>query len=260
MTKPSRSELKAGLFINLGLGLLLVAVLILGRNLSFLAGANRYFVQLPNAAGIVPGGKVRIGGVAAGKVEGFDLGARPGSVQVQLSVDRDYAQYIRQDTRAGVETEGIVGDRVIELSPGSPGLPEIQPGHEIPARQSGDLVETLRHVASGLDSIVGTFAAEDRAGSLAQSLSQASRNLESLTASIDQAPRSRSLESSLKNLDEILGKINRGNGTAARLINDPGLYDDLKALTGEANQNRILRNVVRKALADARKKQSQAPD
>ncbi len=44
------------------------------------------------------------------------------------------------------------------------------------------------------------------------------------------------LESATGNLNEILEKINHGEGTLGRLINDPSMYDNLDSLTVELNK------------------------
>jgi phospholipid/cholesterol/gamma-HCH transport system substrate-binding protein len=51
-------------------------------------------------------------------------------------------------------------------------------------------------------------------------------------------------------LREILDSIRRGEGTAGKLVMDPGLYDDLRALLGHANRNALLRAVVRSTLEE----------
>ena len=56
------------------------------------------------------------------------------------------------------------------------------------------------------------------------------------------------LKNALKGLDGVMSKINNGTGTLGALINDPGLYDDAKALLGGANRNRIIRNLVRQTV------------
>jgi phospholipid/cholesterol/gamma-HCH transport system substrate-binding protein len=55
----------------------------------------------------------------------------------------------------------------------------------------------------------------------------------------------------MKNLECITDKINNGTGTLGAMINDPGLYDNAKSLMGEANRNRIVRNLVRQTLKEA---------
>ena len=51
-------------------------------------------------------------------------------------------------------------------------------------------------------------------------------------------------------LREILGSIRRGEGTAGKILMDPGLYDDLRALFGRANRNALMRAVVRSTLEE----------
>ena len=53
------------------------------------------------------------------------------------------------------------------------------------------------------------------------------------------------MSSAAKHLQGVLDKIDSGNGTVGALINDPGLYDDFRALMGGANRNRVIRNLVR---------------
>lgn len=51
-------------------------------------------------------------------------------------------------------------------------------------------------------------------------------------------------------LREILDSINRGEGTLGKLVTDPTLYDEVTALFGRANRNRLLRAVVRSTVKE----------
>ncbi len=53
------------------------------------------------------------------------------------------------------------------------------------------------------------------------------------------------LEKTTAQLNDVIGRIDRGEGTVGSLINDPGVYDDIRALLGRAKRNRILRTVIR---------------
>jgi phospholipid/cholesterol/gamma-HCH transport system substrate-binding protein len=64
------------------------------------------------------------------------------------------------------------------------------------------------------------------------------------------------LKKIVKNLESITEKINTGNGTLGALVNDPGLYDNVKALVGQTNRNRILRNLVRQTLRESEGKEA----
>lgn len=54
-------------------------------------------------------------------------------------------------------------------------------------------------------------------------------------------------------LKDILDAVRRGEGTFGKLVNDPALYDDLRALAGRANRNALLRAVVRSTLSENEK-------
>ena len=61
-----------------------------------------------------------------------------------------------------------------------------------------------------------------------------------------------------KNAADILEKVNNGTGTLGALVNDPGLYEDARALVGGANRNRIVRNLVRKTAKDGEAAKNEA--
>ena len=58
----------------------------------------------------------------------------------------------------------------------------------------------------------------------------------------------------MNHLNSILEKIDQGQGTVGAMINDPGLYDDAKALVGQVNRNRIMRNLIRQTIKDNKDK------
>ena len=227
-------EFKVGLFLNLGIALLIVALVILGTQTSLLTPKASYQVTLPNAGGLLKGAKVMLAGVRVGTVDDFDLKVKPGSVVLRFSIPRKYAELVRSDSTAEVVTEGVVGDRVIELTPGSPGLAQLQPGAEISYRPRMQLYHVV-----------------DQAGQLITRLNGVARNLDRLVSNPN-------FDATLERLNRILTKIDRGSGTLSALLNDLALYDDAKALMGQANENRVLRNLVRKTLKDAEKQRQPA--
>jgi hypothetical protein len=76
------------------------------------------------------------------------------------------------------------------------------------------------------------------------------RHLDQLTDRLKQLDVA-TLDQSLVSLNSILAKIDHGNGSLGAFVNDPDLYDAAKSLMGEANSNRIVRNLVRQGIKDA---------
>jgi phospholipid/cholesterol/gamma-HCH transport system substrate-binding protein len=66
------------------------------------------------------------------------------------------------------------------------------------------------------------------------------------------------IKKTVTNLNQIFEKINNGTGTLGALVNDPGLYDEMRALMGGANRNRIIRNLVRQTIKESEEKNAAA--
>ncbi len=91
----------------------------------------------------------------------------------------------------------------------------------IAALQSRELqstIETVRVRAAAIDSA--------QVDSTVRSLRQASANMATVTGE---------LRTTSDRLNAILAKVESGDGTAAKLINDPGLYNDLRRVLGRVD-------------------------
>lgn len=268
MRSERRMEIKVGLFLNLAIALALLAIWILGGTHNLFSRQNSYTLSLESAEGLTQGSKVMIAGVQAGRVDSFHLDTANRQVRVVVRIDNKFAHSIRQDSTAEVLTEGVLGDRVVSLTAGSQSSPELQPGQEIPARPvpsinqiivKGDrLLVTLNQIADHFNRIINEIQAKGRTKELMKQVTDAAQGISVLVKNLNREVDGIQLKSAVKRLDSILAKIDRGNGTLGGLINDPVLYDDMKALIGEANSNRVVRNLVRKSVKDSEEKSEQA--
>src|SRR5207247_101214 len=81
------------------------------------------------------GATVRLAGVQIGRVGGVHLPGQPGGkVRVDLNIARRYADRIRKDSIARIETQGLLGDKVVEVTVGTTATPPLQPGEVLAAR------------------------------------------------------------------------------------------------------------------------------
>ncbi len=110
-----------------------------------------FYVTYNFAGGIEVGSPVRVSGIKVGKVESIDFFVpvdgndvalkEPGSanesldksksitpLRLKISVRRDAAVGVRKDSRFYINLAGIIGDRYIEITPGTVGAARIQPG------------------------------------------------------------------------------------------------------------------------------------
>jgi len=230
----NRLHLKVGLFINIGIILFIGAVLALGRAKNVFSRSSSYYISTRDAQGLIRGATVMLSGVSVGTVSNFEIKPGPRPVKISISIDSGYSDLIRVGTIASLSTVGVVGERIVAITPGDASNPLIAEKQEIPFHE----LPNLGRVATEVDRLIGRL----------------NRIAEKLDRGIDPVK----IDSLVEALDRVVTKVDRGSGTISALLNDPELYDDAKALLGEANENRVVRNLVRRAVQNAQKQPEQA--
>ncbi len=269
-TKRMETEVKVGFFVSLGLVLIMLAILLLGSAENFLSRKTSYFIHVSNVEGLIQGAKVVLGGVSVGTVQDIKLDNDRRDIRVELAVSQDGASWIHQDATAEIATQGVLGDKFVSILPGNEKLPHLPEKSEIPFVPSkgltqflskGDqLLVTLNSLSGNLDQMVRAFNTGNRSELFFRGMAETSRNLSSATEKINKQLDSLRINKVISNLESITDKINGGTGTVGALINDPSLYDSAKLLVGEANRNRIMRNLVRQTLRDSEDSAAKASD
>lgn len=242
MNKRHKAELRAGLFLNLGLALLMLVLFLFGSKLNIFSSNISYHFVVPNAQGLLAGAKVLIAGVDAGKVDSFSVDPDTRAVRVEVDIFPKFQNFMREDSFADLTTQGILGDKVVNITPGTQTRPLIEPNGELPVQLSTSLFELVGkgdRLVTDLDKLI--LNVNETLGSIAP-------GAKGSLAKLDTA---------LNRLNSIFAKIDSGNGTVGALINDPQLYDDAKSLVGETNNNRIVRNLIRKSIADSEARQAE---
>ena len=218
-----RRRLRVGLFTAALLGLMAVAVLLMGRTQGLFTRHVRFETLFTDVGGLVPGAQVRLNGVVAGAVDEVTLPGDPAKreIQVTFSVDERVARRIREDSKVVIKTLGLLGDRYLEVSSGSPKVPRLAPGSVVPSEeppnvaevisQSGDVVANVRAISASLRRILERVErGEGVVGELTMKPELGREILERLNAT-------------LGDTDAILKDVRSGRGVLGRLIVDPKL-------------------------------------
>jgi phospholipid/cholesterol/gamma-HCH transport system substrate-binding protein len=258
MRKSLEIELKVGAFITVGVALVLVSILVLGSSQSLLVRKNTYVTHYTNVDGLIPGAKVVMGGLQVGTVSEIEFNPANRDIEVKMEIARSQADWVRKDSTVQIQTQGMLGDKFIEISRGADDQPILPEGSEIPANVGGGLSQflsksdqllvTLQGIAGSMDRLLKTFEYGRRSEIFFEGMAKTAKNMASASEKLNQELSDVQLKGASKNLNEILAKINDGTGTLGALVNDPGLYDDVKALMGGANRNRVMRNLVRQTI------------
>jgi len=251
-TKIPWGELRVGLLIVAAIAVLLWASFS-GGGTSIFEPKMSFKTYFENVNGLVNGSPVWIAGLEVGnvtsvKIVNLDERRR---VEVNFRVLESVHNLITSDASVKVGTIGFIGDKYIEVIPGTTGLPLLEEGSVIQGERPADLGEmfgqgrdamvSVQKVVDNLVAITDKMkAGQGSAGKLMADdtlFNEMTRMLVSLTALIEELQNSQkkivsSVENISTNLDGITEKVNSNQGTLGKIIADPGLYDNLHSSTG----------------------------
>src|ERR1700689_835802 len=128
-------EIKVGIFVICGLITGMLAVFLIGTTRDLWEPQVSYMTAFRDVAGLKPGAPVRMGGLDIGTVTNVANGpdVQDTRIFVKMSITAKEAQRIRADTVARVVNKGLLGDKMVELSVGSPNQPSLNPGSLVPS-------------------------------------------------------------------------------------------------------------------------------
>ena len=187
------ASLKVGIVVLSGLLILVIAIISIGRIGEFFSPRVSLQALFSDVKGLKKGAPVWLSGVEVGNVKEIELpmDGNPNGIRVIMEVDANMRALIKADSSAMIRTQGLLGDKYVEISLGSASAGPLSPDTPI----QGALPTDLKELVSG--------------GS--ETLEEMSRFL--------------------KNIDGLITKLSDGRGTAAHLVNDPTLYNAVREFT-----------------------------
>lgn len=160
-------QLRIGAFILVALGVFLAIVYLLGARARYFESKYDFVAEFTEVGGLIEGATVRLAGVQIGRVTSVVLPPQPGGkVRVTMTVARRFQDRIRQNSEARISTQGLLGDKIVEITIGSPGAPPLGPGELLASQDPQEMGRMFAEGAATLKSInelVSTLrAAADR--------------------------------------------------------------------------------------------------
>src|SRR4051794_36395803 len=134
MSKHMETEIKVGIFVSLGIGLIMLAILILGGTQDLLSTRNKFTAHFKSVEGLLVGAKVIVGGVTVGTVDTIEFDDQNRNIVVQLSVSKKASNWIRKNSTIEISTQGVLGDKFLNINMGTEDFPLLPGGSEIPFR------------------------------------------------------------------------------------------------------------------------------
>src|SRR5438132_20153 len=200
--RPGSQTARVGFLVFVALAILIATIMSLGGEQKFWERKVQYEVHFARTNGLQVGAPVSLTGVTIGSVAEMRFPPDPTAsyIQVLVNVLGDATPRIHENSVATIRTFGLLGDRYVELSAGSPDSPPLP---------AGGLISSIDPV--DYEAVLG------QSGDIVT-------NVVEVTAS----------------LKVVLQAIERGEGTLGKLVNDPSRYHEAKALVGGARRSWLL--------------------
>lgn len=149
---------RIGFFVVLGLLFLSAGVFLIG-NKEFLFNSTYLLkTDFQNVTGLNNGAEVRVAGVHEGTINRIDLPADPGGkVTVVMKLHSSTRNIIRKDSIASIKTEGLLGNKYVEISFGSEKAQPVMNDDVIASEVPFDMAAQAKALAADADTGVKAF-------------------------------------------------------------------------------------------------------
>lgn len=258
-------QLRVGAFVLASLLVFAGLVYMLGRSAGLFERQYRLVASFGQIGGLIQGATVRLAGVPVGHVGEIRLPeAGSAKVRVELLIARRVQDRIRTDSVARIETLGLLGDKILDVTLGSPAAAVLQDGADLRSEEPFDTARLTQQGAELLRNLVDlsgelrTTLARVTGSPVGADLTETARALRTLATEIERGQGvlhrlvyDRKLGAALADAGETLRQVGETVRRIDRVLADPraaGLAGEAERTLAEARAaaervNRILREV-----------------
>ncbi len=228
-------ELKVGMFILAGLAILVFIIFSIGDINISKAGYN-ITITFDFASGLGSSAPVRLAGVGVGRVDGIHVVYNEKDKKTYAEV-RAWIQEgtkIEEDAVVTINTLGLLGEKYLEILPGTPGKPILASGSVIAGKDPVMMEKVTENLVNITESIsVIARRLKNGEGTIGKLLTEDSvyNNLDSLLIELNGF--SKGLDGFSTNLKGFAEKLNSNQGTIGRLLTEDKIYRDMEAFVAD---------------------------
>jgi phospholipid/cholesterol/gamma-HCH transport system substrate-binding protein len=259
-------KLKVGYTVFVGLIIFFIFIILVGTEGYYFSKTYNLNILVKSTQGLIEGGKVSLGGLKIGQIDKIEFTTvnNQNLVKIKLALLEKYKSQITEHSYASIESSGLLGDKLINISLGNPSERAMNEGEYLPVKESlsleslsekiEPLVNNINVLAANLKTITDTI--KDGNGSIGKlmfgseatnKLTSILRNLESFAQNINKQDNTigklanndelyNDLSSLTQNLKEVVDSIKSGKGTLGKLVSNDSLYTNLNEFTYKLNK------------------------
>jgi phospholipid/cholesterol/gamma-HCH transport system substrate-binding protein len=235
MATQTISNTKLGLLVLSGLFLFILTLYIIGKNQNMFGSSYRLKARFTEVNGLMKGNNIRFSGIQAGTVKSVRI-IDDTTIEVVMLINNDLKPYIHTNAAASIGTEGLIGNKIINIIPGRSNAPVAEEGDMLNTRHlvsTDDMLQTLSktndNFATISEGLKQTIQRINTSAALWRLLNDSSlpANTRSALAHIRQA--SANADRLTGDLQSLISDVRRGKGAAGTLLADSAFAGKLTA-------------------------------
>jgi len=233
MEAQVKNNLKLGSLVLAGMALLVLALYGVGKNQNLFGSNFRLKARFVNVNGLMKGNNIRFSGIQVGTVSDIRI-LNDTSIEVIMLINQKMKPFIHNNALASIGTEGLMGNKIINIMPSPSPAPLVAENDLLVARPVASTDEMLQTLSRSNENIA--FLSED----LRNTVRKISRSttLQSLLNDSSLVPNLRATLQHIKgasvnaqafteDIRQLILQTKEGKGSVGRLLTDTGLYRDL---------------------------------
>jgi phospholipid/cholesterol/gamma-HCH transport system substrate-binding protein len=226
-------QLKVGVLILVALVILAFAIVKLGQQGNLFGKRYRLIAFVANATGLRVGGGVTVAGQLAGAIKAIEFlppdADTTRNLRISVEVDRKVSDQVRRDSRARIRTQGVLGDKVFDISPGTPPNRELREGDTLAVDASIDFEGVVQQASGAINDVLALT------GDLKKVTGGITRGEGTLGQMVTNRALYDQLNATLAQTSSLMARLENPRGTIGRMLNDPALYYSLNRTIASAD-------------------------
>lgn len=247
MIKESGFKWKLGMFIIIGIVLFITTIYFVGKQQNLFGSTFNLKSKFKTVSGLQVGNNVRFSGINIGTVKDIEL-ITDSSVVVNLVIKEDARQFIKSDAVASIGSDGLMGDKVLTISPGTLSMSTVKDNDMIKSKEAIEMDDLMSGVKTTLDN----------AALITNQLAQFTYNMNNgegtLSKLMTDQDFSNSLKNTLANLEtstnqfaKFTTSMNNGKGVLSKVVNDEKLGNKIDASLSNLESGTVKLNEILEA-------------
>lgn len=236
MRGENKRSVIVGIFVFLGIGILVAGVLTLGGQQKKFVSAIHLKAVFDDIGGLQTGNNIWFSGVKIGTVRKINFYG-DSQVEIEMNVEESVGKYIRKDSKATISSDGLIGNKIIVIYGGSTEAPPVEDGDRLEAimpLDTDNMMETLQannenlvEITNDLKVLTGKLAAGEGIVGAVMTDSLLAQNFRTILSNLERA--SVSSNKMIADLNSFTGKLNQKGNMLNDLVTDTTMVTDLKA-------------------------------